>query len=136
MILSPGLNMCTAHVLMRFCHLINRSFVCKAKEGRHVRITDTTKILLKVLFKHPSFFIWHKFLLQRKEKIAAAIEKQDKKKSDFKSGKMLGVSYMIYSIFIIICGNCNTNILECRGEYQTKKLRIQRTFVSIFIYWL
>jgi hypothetical protein len=32
--------MCTAHVLMRFCHLINRSFVCKAKEGRRIRISD------------------------------------------------------------------------------------------------
>jgi hypothetical protein len=29
--------MCTAHVLMRFYHLIDRSFVCKAKEGRHIR---------------------------------------------------------------------------------------------------
>jgi hypothetical protein len=33
-----ALNVCTAHALMRFCHLINRSFVCKTKEGRHVRI--------------------------------------------------------------------------------------------------
>ena len=33
--------MCTAHVLMRFCHRVNRSFVCKAKEGRHVRIRKT-----------------------------------------------------------------------------------------------
>ena len=32
--------MCTAHVLMRFCHLIHRSFVCKAKEGRHIRMSD------------------------------------------------------------------------------------------------
>ena len=30
--------MCTAHVLMRFCHLIDHSFVCKAREGHHVRI--------------------------------------------------------------------------------------------------
>ena len=30
--------MCTAHVLMQFCHLINRSFVCKAKGGRHIGI--------------------------------------------------------------------------------------------------
>ena len=28
----------TVQVLMRFCHLIDRSFVCKAKEGRHIRI--------------------------------------------------------------------------------------------------
>ena len=33
--------MCTAHVLMRFCHLIDRSFVCKVKEGRHIRINHT-----------------------------------------------------------------------------------------------
>ena len=32
--------MCTVHVLMRFCHRVDRSFVCKAKEGRHVRITN------------------------------------------------------------------------------------------------
>ena len=43
MIISPGLNVFTAHVLMRFCHLINRSFVCKAKEGRHIRITRRLK---------------------------------------------------------------------------------------------
>ena len=30
--------MCTAHVLMRYCHRVDRSFVCKAKEGRHARI--------------------------------------------------------------------------------------------------
>ena len=28
------------YVIMRFCHLINHSFVCKAKEGRHIRIDD------------------------------------------------------------------------------------------------
>ena len=39
MIISPGLNVFTAHVLMRFCQPINRSFVCKAKEGRHIRLT-------------------------------------------------------------------------------------------------
>ena len=33
MILSPGLNVCTAHVLMRFCHL-NRSLVCLQSEIR------------------------------------------------------------------------------------------------------
>jgi hypothetical protein len=33
--------MCSAHVLMRFCHRVNRSFVCKAKEGRYVRIRKT-----------------------------------------------------------------------------------------------
>jgi hypothetical protein len=38
-ILSPGLNVCTAYVLMRFCHLINHLLVCKAKEGRHIRIS-------------------------------------------------------------------------------------------------
>ena len=32
--------MCTAHVLMRFCHLIDGSFVSKAKEGRHIRIVN------------------------------------------------------------------------------------------------
>ena len=26
------------HVLMRFCHLNKLFFVCKAKEGRHIRI--------------------------------------------------------------------------------------------------
>ena len=31
--------MCTAHVLMRCFHLIDRSFVCKAKEGRHIIIS-------------------------------------------------------------------------------------------------
>jgi len=36
------LNVCTAHVLMRFCHLINRSFICKAKEGHHIRIPFIT----------------------------------------------------------------------------------------------
>ena len=30
--------MCTSHVLRKFCHRVDRSFVCKAKEGRHVRI--------------------------------------------------------------------------------------------------
>jgi hypothetical protein len=30
--------MCTAQVLIRFCHLIKRSFACKAKEGRHIKI--------------------------------------------------------------------------------------------------
>ena len=37
MILLPGLYVCVAHVLMRFCHLINGSFVCKAKERRLIR---------------------------------------------------------------------------------------------------
>ena len=32
--------MCTAHVLIRFCHLVDRSFVCKAKEGPHIRINN------------------------------------------------------------------------------------------------
>jgi hypothetical protein len=31
------------YVIMRFCHLINRSLVCKAKEGRHIRIEDYLK---------------------------------------------------------------------------------------------
>jgi hypothetical protein len=31
------------YVKMRFCHLINHSFVCKAKEGRHIRIEDYLK---------------------------------------------------------------------------------------------
>jgi len=39
-ILSPALYVCAAHVLMRFCHLINRSFACKAEEGRHIRISN------------------------------------------------------------------------------------------------
>jgi hypothetical protein len=30
--------MCTPHMLMRFCHLINRSLACKAKEERHIGI--------------------------------------------------------------------------------------------------
>jgi len=32
-------QMCTAHV-MRLCHQIDRSFVCKAKEGRHTTIVN------------------------------------------------------------------------------------------------
>jgi hypothetical protein len=43
--------MCTGHVLMRFCHLINRSFACKAKEGRYVRIInfhDVQKYIIEV----------------------------------------------------------------------------------------
>ena len=36
--------MCTAHVLMRLYHLINRSFVCKAKEGLYVRIIFNLKL--------------------------------------------------------------------------------------------
>ena len=28
---------------MRFCHLINRSFACKAKEGRHTRIININR---------------------------------------------------------------------------------------------
>ena len=32
--------MCTAHVKMIFCHRVDRSFVCKAKEGRRVGITN------------------------------------------------------------------------------------------------
>ena len=44
MILSSGLNVCTAHVLIRFCILINRSFVCKAKEGRHIRMFNVQEI--------------------------------------------------------------------------------------------
>jgi hypothetical protein len=51
-ILSPGLNVCTAHVLMRFCHLINRSFVCKAKEGCHVRIDNKTDAPLLLEIKY------------------------------------------------------------------------------------
>ena len=39
--------MCIAHVLMRFCHQINRSFVRKAKEGHHIRIQ--TKLLFRCL---------------------------------------------------------------------------------------
>ena len=35
--------MCIAHVLMRFCHWVDRSFACKAKEVRHVRIDDNKK---------------------------------------------------------------------------------------------
>ena len=31
-------NVYSAHVLMLFCHLKHRSFVFKAKEGRHIRI--------------------------------------------------------------------------------------------------
>ena len=38
--------MCTAHVLMRFCHLINHSFVCKAKEGRHARTSSKMLLLI------------------------------------------------------------------------------------------
>jgi hypothetical protein len=45
-ILSPGLYVCIAHVLMRFCHLINRSFVSKAQEGRHIRILYNNSITL------------------------------------------------------------------------------------------
>ena len=32
--------MCTAHVLMQFCHLIDRVLVCKAREEPHIRIID------------------------------------------------------------------------------------------------
>ena len=39
-------QMCTAHVLMRFCHQDDRSFVCKAKEGSHVRMFDLFWILV------------------------------------------------------------------------------------------
>jgi hypothetical protein len=28
--------MCAPYVLMRLCHLLNSSFVCKTKEGRHI----------------------------------------------------------------------------------------------------
>ena len=35
---EPGLNACTVHVLMTFCHRVDHSFFCKAKEGRHGRI--------------------------------------------------------------------------------------------------
>ena len=45
--LSPGLNVCTTHVLMRFCHLSNSSFVFKAKEGRHIRMFPRYKLLLE-----------------------------------------------------------------------------------------
>jgi len=38
-ILLPGLYVCAAHALRKFCHLINRSFVCKAKEG-YIRIQN------------------------------------------------------------------------------------------------
>ena len=41
--------MCTAHVLMRFCHLIYRASVCKAKEGRHIRI-------LSIYYKYSLFY--------------------------------------------------------------------------------
>ena len=34
--------MCTTHVLMRFCHLVDHLFVCKVKEGRHIRISVIT----------------------------------------------------------------------------------------------
>ena len=40
-----GLKVCTVHVLIRFCHLnkSNDSFVCKAKEGRHIIIRIENK---------------------------------------------------------------------------------------------
>ena len=34
--------MCAPYVLMRFCHLLNSSFVCKTKEGRHIIIWSKT----------------------------------------------------------------------------------------------
>ena len=37
--------MCTTHVPMRFCHQVDHSFVCKAKEGCHVRMFHNHKIL-------------------------------------------------------------------------------------------
>ena len=40
--------MCTAHVLMRFCYLTNRSFVCKAKEGHHIRIMIDNRVWNKI----------------------------------------------------------------------------------------
>ena len=43
--------MCTAHVLMRFCHRVDCSFACKAKEGCHARIliSPRSSIASKVL---------------------------------------------------------------------------------------
>ena len=38
--------MCTVHVPMRFCHRVDRSFDCKAKEGRHVRIYNKYYIIM------------------------------------------------------------------------------------------
>ena len=34
---------------MRFCHLINASFVCKAKEGGHIRIIFNNKHLSYII---------------------------------------------------------------------------------------
>jgi hypothetical protein len=47
--------MCTAHVLMRFCHRVDRSFVCKAKEGRHVRICINIyeRFVISYIFNRP-----------------------------------------------------------------------------------
>ena len=39
-ILSPGLNVWTAHVPMIIYDGIHRWFLYKAKEGRHIRILD------------------------------------------------------------------------------------------------
>ena len=50
--------MCTVHVLMIFCHLINRSFVCNAKEGRHTRIIDL-KLHLVMLLQYLDMNVHH-----------------------------------------------------------------------------
>jgi hypothetical protein len=42
----------TAHVLLRFCHLINRSFGCKAKEGHHIRIFNNALWISKIIFNN------------------------------------------------------------------------------------
>ena len=47
--------MCTAHGLMRLCHLINRSFVCKAKERRHIRNCNIYKQFMDIYV----FFYWN-----------------------------------------------------------------------------
>jgi len=55
--------MCTAHMLMRFSHLINRSFVCKAKEGRHIRLLYLMNINKDILaFYWLRFAMWFYFI--------------------------------------------------------------------------
>lgn len=51
-----------------------------------------TADLTNILCNQCQFFFYCGGFFQRKEKIATLVAEQDKKKADFKAGKMLGVS--------------------------------------------
>ena len=57
----------TAHVLIRFCHRVDRSFGCKTKEGRHVRIIDISPLrICSIKFSNFNVNFWKEFFFIQK----------------------------------------------------------------------